>query len=66
MRIRFSLAAAAIVFAAAFVSSTVTSGQGQAPAQSAPAARPGGWTIPPDADKETNPMAGNQQAIAER
>jgi mono/diheme cytochrome c family protein len=61
MRIRLSLLVAAFVFAAAFVTSTATSGQ----AQTAPQApRPGGWTIPPDANTATNPMTGNPQAVA--
>ena len=56
-------AIAAAVFCAATATTGVHARQGQAPAQPAQA-RPGGWTIPPDADQEKNPVAGDAQAIA--
>jgi mono/diheme cytochrome c family protein len=55
------LLVAAFVFAAAFVTSAATPGQGQT---APPAPRPGGWTIPPEANTATNPMASNPQAPA--
>lgn len=61
---RFSLFVVAMAFVTAFAFSVRTHAQGQ-PAQGQPAqSRPGGWTIPADADKETNPSAGDAQAIA--
>jgi mono/diheme cytochrome c family protein len=56
MRTRFSLAVAVMVFAVAFMTSALSARQ-QTP-------RPGGWTIPENADKETNPVAGDQKAVA--
>jgi len=50
---------AAMVFAGAFVLGVQAQGQS---GQATPP-RPGGWTIPPDADKETNPVAGDAKAI---
>ena len=62
MRTRFSFCIAGLAFAAAFAASVAASGQSQSEAQ-APAARTNGWTIPPDAAQEKNPVAGDQTAV---
>jgi hypothetical protein len=33
-------------------------------ARQAPQPRPGGWTLPPTADEEKNPFAGDEKAVA--
>ena len=60
MRTRFSLALSIIIFGIALTTSVLSARQQQAGAPPAP--RPGGWTIPPDADKETNPLASDPKA----
>jgi mono/diheme cytochrome c family protein len=39
----------------------ISAGQATPPAQPAP--RPGGWTLPPTADEEKNPVAGDAKAV---
>jgi mono/diheme cytochrome c family protein len=57
---------AALAFAAALIISQRAQGsqQGSTPQASAqPASRPGGWTIPPNAADEKNPLAGDAKAL---
>jgi mono/diheme cytochrome c family protein len=57
MRTRWSLfAIAAVLFAGSFADAMQT----QAPPRTS---NPNGWTLPPDADKEKNPFAGDATAI---
>jgi mono/diheme cytochrome c family protein len=65
MNTRLSLGVAAFVFTGALAASVSLSGQAQTGAQTTAQARPNGWTIPPEAADEKNPLAGNQQAVTE-
>ena len=62
------MATAAAVFAASFAVSarqatTSTQSTTSTTAAPQPAARPGGWTLPPNAADEKNPFAGDPKAI---
>ena len=58
MRTRWSVfAIAAILFAGGFAASAT---QAPSPAR---ASNPNGWILPPDADKEKNPFAGDTKAV---
>jgi mono/diheme cytochrome c family protein len=63
MNIRRSvLTTAGIIFIGAFSLSARQTPGSTAPAT--PPARPGGWTLPPTADEEKNPFAGDEKAVA--
>jgi mono/diheme cytochrome c family protein len=56
----------AIIIAALFAGLTFASGYAQSGSQdqaAQPAARPGGWTIPPTATDEKNPLGGDPKAL---
>ena len=66
MTIRRSvLTTAGIIFIGTFsmAARQTTSSTATTTTQTAPS-RPGGWTLPPTADEEKNPFAGDQQAMA--
>jgi len=61
---RWSLFATVLLFVASFAVASARQeqgGSGDKPATPAP--RPGGWTIPPGADEEKNPLAGDTKAM---
>jgi mono/diheme cytochrome c family protein len=63
MNIRRSvLTTAGIIFIGAFSLSARQTPSSTTPAT--PPARPGGWTLPPTADEEKNPFAGDEKAVA--
>jgi len=63
MNIRRSvLTTAGIIFIATFSLSARQTPSSTTPAT--PPARPGGWTLPPTADEEKNPFAGDEKAVA--
>ena len=64
MYTRLSLGVAVFVFIGALAASVTASAPAQSGSQTAPA-NTNGWTIPDNAAAETNPFAGNQQALAE-
>jgi mono/diheme cytochrome c family protein len=60
---RYTILAAVTMFVTAFA--VASARQPLTPAtSSAPQARPGGWTIPPDAEQEKNPFAADAGAVA--
>jgi mono/diheme cytochrome c family protein len=67
MSTRWSVfATAAATFAASFAVSArqaTTSTQSATSSAQQPAARPGGWTLPPNAADEKNPFAGDPKAV---
>jgi len=60
-------ATAAALFAASFAVSarqaTTSTASTSSTTQAQPAARPGGWTLPPNASDEKNPFAGDPKAL---
>ena len=71
MHTRWSvLAIAALVFAASFTASarqgtsTTSSTASTKQAQPQRSSNPNGWTLPPEADQEKNPFAGDANAVA--
>jgi mono/diheme cytochrome c family protein len=59
------LAAAGIIFIGGFsVSARQTTSSTATTSAQTPASRPGGWTLPPTADEEKNPFAGDEKALA--
>lgn len=68
MHLRWSLfAVAGLIFAGGFAASAgtnVTSTTSSPSTQAQPAGNPNGWTIPPEADQEKNPFAGDPKALA--
>jgi mono/diheme cytochrome c family protein len=62
---RSVLTAAALIFIGGFsLSARQTTSPAATTTAQTPAPRPGGWTLPPTADEEKNPFAGDEKAMA--
>src|SRR5436190_6688102 len=62
---RWSVCATAVLIcAASFVWADTAQQPASAEQAAQPAARPGGWTLPPGADQEKNPLNGDAKALA--
>jgi mono/diheme cytochrome c family protein len=60
---RSLLATVALLFVGTFVGVGARQTTPPADQQAQPASRPGGWTVPPGADQEKNPLNGDASAI---